>query len=142
VCDLSVNRRSGQIKLDKIFVAHDCGRMINPAGVRHQVHGNVIQSASRVLKEFVTFDKTAVTSLDWGGYPILRFDELPQVDIQLLDYPDEAPMGAGESASVPSAAAIANALFDALGVRLREVPFTPERVLNALAARSEQEKKR
>ncbi|CAI1627049.1 Membrane-bound aldehyde dehydrogenase [pyrroloquinoline-quinone] precursor [Serratia entomophila] len=137
-----LNRRSGQIKLDKIFVAHDCGRMINPAGVRHQVHGNVIQSASRVLKEFVTFDKTAVTSLDWGGYPILRFDELPQVDIQLLDYPDEAPMGAGESASVPSAAAIANALFDALGVRLREVPFTPERVLNALAARSEQEKKR
>lgn len=132
VCDLSVNRHSGQIKLDKIFVAHDCGRIINPAGVRHQVHGNIIQSASRVLKEFVTFDATAVTSLDWGGYPILRFDELPQVDIQLLDYPDEPSMGAGESASVPSAAAIANALFDALGVRLREVPFTPERVLQAL----------
>ncbi|MGA9616904.1 MAG: xanthine dehydrogenase family protein molybdopterin-binding subunit, partial [Serratia proteamaculans] len=68
----------------------------------------------------------------WGGYPILRFDELPQVDVQLLDYPDEPSMGAGESASVPSAAAIANALFDALGVRLREVPFTPEQVLKAL----------
>ncbi|CAI1607347.1 Membrane-bound aldehyde dehydrogenase [pyrroloquinoline-quinone] precursor [Serratia quinivorans] len=132
VCDLSVNRHSGQIKLDKIFVAHDCGRIINPAGVRHQVHGNILQSASRVLKEFVTFDASAVTSLDWGGYPILRFDELPQVDVQLLDYPDEPPMGAGESASVPSAAAIANALFDALGVRLREVPFTPEQVLKAL----------
>lgn len=132
VCDLSVNRHSGQIKLDKIFVAHDCGRIINPAGVRHQVHGNIIQSASRVLKEFVTFDSASVTSLDWGGYPILRFDELPQVDIQLLDYPDEPSMGAGESASVPSAAAIANALFDALGVRLREVPFTPERVVKAL----------
>ncbi|MFI3308100.1 xanthine dehydrogenase family protein molybdopterin-binding subunit [Ewingella allii] len=132
VCDLSVNRKTGQIKIDKIFVAHDCGRMINPAGVKHQVHGNIIQSTSRVLKEFVTFDGAGTTSLEWGGYPILRFDELPQVDIQLLDYPDAPPMGAGESASVPSAAAVGNALFDALGVRMREVPFTPERVLKAL----------
>lgn len=132
VCDLSVNRKTGQIKIDKIFVAHDCGRMINPAGVKHQVHGNIIQSTSRVLKEFATFDGAGTTSLEWGGYPILRFDELPQVDIQLLDYPDEPPMGAGESASVPSAAAVGNALFDALGVRMREVPFTPERVLKAL----------
>ncbi|MBO1501757.1 xanthine dehydrogenase family protein molybdopterin-binding subunit [Serratia proteamaculans] len=142
VCDLSVNRHSGQIKLDKIFVAHDCGRIINPAGVRHQVHGNILQSASRVLKEFVTFDASAVTSLDWGGYPILRFDELPQVDVQLLDYPDEPSMGAGESASVPSAAAIANALFDALGVRLREVPFTPEQVLKALKQQASTNAKR
>ncbi|PKB87274.1 aldehyde dehydrogenase [Ewingella americana] len=132
VCDLSVNRKTGQIKIDKIFVAHDCGRMINPAGVKHQVHGNIIQSTSRVLKEFATFDGAGTTSLEWGGYPILRFDELPQVDIQLLDYPDEPPMGAGESASVPSAAAVGNALFDALGLRMREVPFTPERVLKAL----------
>ncbi|KAA8728691.1 xanthine dehydrogenase family protein molybdopterin-binding subunit [Ewingella americana] len=132
VCDLSVNRKTGQIKIDKIFVAHDCGRMINPAGVKHQVHGNIIQSTSRVLKEFATFDGAGTTSLEWGGYPILRFDELPQVDIQLLDYPDEPPMGAGESASVPSAAAVGNALFDALGVRMREVPFTPERVLKTL----------
>jgi CO/xanthine dehydrogenase Mo-binding subunit len=132
VCDLSVNRKTGQIKIDKIFVAHDCGRIINPAGVKHQVHGNIIQSTSRVLKEFATFDGAGTTSLEWGGYPILRFDELPQVDIQLLDYPDEPPMGAGESASVPSAAAVGNALFDALGVRMREVPFTPERVLKAL----------
>ncbi|HGM5492484.1 TPA: molybdopterin cofactor-binding domain-containing protein [Serratia fonticola] len=138
VCDLSVNRRNGQIKLNNIYVAHDCGQIVNPAGVRHQVHGNIIQSASRVLKEFVTFDQRGVTSLDWGGYPLLRFDELPQVDIQLLDNPHEPPMGAGESASVPSAAAIANALFDALGVRLREVPFTPERILKALASSSHQ----
>ena len=132
VCDLNVNRRTGQVNIDKIYVTHDCGQIVNPAGVRHQVHGNIIQSASRVLKEFVTFDRSTVTSLDWGGYPLLRFDELPQVDIQLLDNPLEPPMGAGESASVPSAAAIANALFDALGVRLREVPFTPERILQAL----------
>ncbi len=132
VCDLEVNRRTGQITLKKIFVAHDCGQMMNEAGVRHQVHGNVIQSSSRALKEFATFDASSTTSLEWGGYPIMRFDELPEVDIQLLDYPNEPPMGAGESASVPSPAAIANALFDALGVRMREVPFTPERILRAL----------
>ena len=106
--------------------------MVNPAGVRHQVHGNIIQSTSRALKEFVTFDASGTTSLDWGGYPLLRFDELPEVQIELLERPHEAPMGAGESASVPSAAAIANAIFDATGVRLTEVPFTPSRVLAAL----------
>jgi CO/xanthine dehydrogenase Mo-binding subunit len=132
VCDLSVNRRTGQIRLDKIFVSHDCGRMVNPAGVRHQVHGNIVQSCSRVLKEYVSFDPCGSTSLEWGGYPILRFDELPEVDVQLLDRPEEPSMGAGESASVPSAAAIANAIFDAVGVRLRQVPFTPERLLQAL----------
>lgn len=106
--------------------------MVNPAGVRHQVHGNIVQSCSRVLKEYVSFDRSGSTSLEWGGYPILRFDELPEVDVQLLDRPEEPSMGAGESASVPSAAAIANAIFDAVGVRLRQVPFTPERVLQAL----------
>ncbi|MHC5175396.1 xanthine dehydrogenase family protein molybdopterin-binding subunit [Serratia rhizosphaerae] len=134
VCDVMVSRRTGQVKVKKVFVAHDCGRIVNPAGVRHQVHGNVIQSTSRVLKEFATFDGAGTTSLEWGGYPILRFDELPEVNVQLLDNPDRPPMGAGESASVPSAAAIANALFDALGVRLREVPFTPERILQALTS--------
>ncbi|EKT62498.1 xanthine dehydrogenase family protein molybdopterin-binding subunit [Providencia burhodogranariea] len=139
VCDLTVNRRTGQILIKKVYVAHDCGQMINPDGVKHQVHGNIIQSCSRVLKEFATFDKSGTTSLEWGGYPILRFDELPEIDIQLMEYPDEPPMGAGESASVPSAAAVANALFDALGVRMREVPFTPERVLHAvnMAAKSQ-----
>ena len=102
------------------------------AGVRHQIHGNIIQSTSRVLKEFTTFDRSGVTSLDWGGYPILRFDELPEIDIHLIENQAEAPMGVGESASVPSAAAIANAVFDATGVRLRQVPFTPARVKQAL----------
>ncbi len=132
VCDLTVNRRTGQVVIKKVYVAHDCGQMINPDGVRHQVHGNIIQSCSRVLKEFATFDKSGTTSLEWGGYPILRFDELPEIDIQLVDMPNEPPMGAGESAAVPSAAAVANALFDALGVRMREVPFTPERILRAV----------
>lgn len=132
VCDLAVNRRTGQVLIKKVYIAHDCGRIINPNGVRHQVHGNVIQSCSRVLKEYATFDGSGTTSLEWGGYPILRFDELPEIDVQLLDYPHEDPMGAGESASVPSAAAVANALFDALGVRMREVPFTPQRILRAV----------
>lgn len=132
VCDLTVNRLTGQIRLGKIYVAHDCGQMVNPAGVRHQVHGNIIQCSSRVLKETVTFNEAGTTSLEWGSYPLLRFDELPEVDIQLLDYPDQPAMGAGESASVPGAAAIANALFDATGKRFRAPPFTPERVLQVL----------
>jgi len=85
-----------------------------------------------VLKEYVTFDASGTTSLEWGSYPLLRFDELPDVDIALLDYPEEPAMGAGESASVPGAAAIANALFDATGIRFRAPPFTPDRVLRAL----------
>ncbi|APE49584.1 aldehyde dehydrogenase [Delftia sp. HK171] len=136
ICDVTVDRETGVIKVDKVFVAHDCGEMVNPAGVRHQVHGNIIQSTSRVLKEYVTFDSKGVTSLDWGGYPILRFDELPEIDVQLVERPGEDPMGAGESASVPSAAAVSNAVFDATGVRLREVPFTPARVLSALKAQA------
>lgn len=132
VIDIKVNRKTGKIKPKKIFISHDCGQIINPAGVRHQIHGNIIQSTSRVLKEFTTFDQSGVTSLDWGGYPILRFDELPEIDIHLIENQTEAPMGVGESASVPSAAAIANAMFDATGVRLRQVPFTPVRVKQAL----------
>lgn len=132
VCDLSVDRQTGEITLNKIYVTHDCGQMVNPDGVRHQVHGNIIQCASRVLKEFVTFDASGTTSLEWGSYPLLRFDELPDIEIALMNYPDEPAMGAGESASVPGAAAIANALFDATGIRFRAPPFTPERVLRAL----------
>ena len=132
VCDLTVDRQTGEVKIDKLWVGHDCGAMVNPAGVRHQVHGNVVQSCSRVLKEYVTFDARGVTSLDWGTYPILRFEEVPPIDVLLLDMPGEPPKGAGESASVPSAAAVGNALFDATGVRLLEVPFTPARILAAL----------
>lgn len=132
VCDLTVNTRTGEVRIKKVFVSHDCGQMVNPAGVRHQVHGNIIQCCSRVLKETATFDSRGTTSLEWGSYPLLRFDELPEVDIRLLDYPEQPPMGAGESASVPGAAAIANALFDATGRRFRAPPFTAERVLQIL----------
>jgi nicotinate dehydrogenase subunit B len=133
VADVAVNRSTGEVTVTRVVVGQDTGMMINPAGVQHQIHGNVVQSTSRVLKEEVTFSETtAVASREWGGYPILTFPELPAVDVLLMDRQHEAPLGAGESASVPSAAAIVNAVYDATGVRFRELPLTPERVLAGL----------
>jgi len=106
--------------------------MINPEGVRHQIHGNVIQSTSRALMEEVSFDRNSVTSREWGAYPIIKFPDVPKIDVLMLPRQDQPPLGVGESASVPSAAAIANAIFDATGVRFRELPFTPERILRGL----------
>src|ERR1700724_1924720 len=106
--------------------------MITPEGVLHQIHGNVIQSTSRALMEEVAFDRNAVTSREWGAYPIIKFPDVPKIDVLMLLRQDQPPLGVGESASVPSAAAIANAIFDATGVRFRELPFTPERILAGL----------
>jgi nicotinate dehydrogenase subunit B len=128
VCEVAVDRATGGIRVTRVVVAQDCGLIVNPDGVRHQVHGNVIQSISRVLKEAVTFDRSGVTSLDWAAYPILTFPEVPEIETVLIDRPEQPALGVGEAASVPSAAAIANAVFDATGVRLREVPFTAPRV--------------
>ncbi|RYF50026.1 MAG: xanthine dehydrogenase family protein molybdopterin-binding subunit [Comamonadaceae bacterium] len=102
--------------------------------MKHQVHGNVLQVTSRTLMEQVRFDANGVTSLEWGAYPILRFTDMPEIDVLLMPDAGNPPLGAGESASVPGPAAIANAIFDAAGIRLREAPFTPERVKAALAA--------
>ncbi|WP_028292768.1 molybdopterin cofactor-binding domain-containing protein [Oceanobacter kriegii] len=132
IADVEVNQDSGEVNVTRVTVGHDAGLMINPDGVKHQVHGNVIQSTSRALKEEVTFNETMVEDRDWGSYPILNFPELPEVDVMLAEKPEEPPMGAGESASVPSAAAIANAIYDATGVRMRQPPFTPERMRAAL----------
>lgn len=128
VVDLTVHTESGRITVDRIVVGQDTGMMVNPDGVRHQIHGNVIQTLSRVLKERVEFDAKGVVSREWGGYPIIGFAELPEIDVVLMPRQDEPPMGGGESASVPGAAAIANAVFDATGLRWREPPFTPEKV--------------
>lgn len=132
VADVAVNRKTGEIAVTRITVGQDSGLMINPEGVRHQIHGNVIQSTSRTLLEQVTFSDTAVESSEWGTYPIIKFDDLPEIDVLMLPRPNEEPRGTGESASVPSAAAIVNAVFDATGIRFRELPLTPERVLAAL----------
>ncbi|MGO4578464.1 molybdopterin cofactor-binding domain-containing protein [Cupriavidus sp. 2TAF22] len=133
VVDLTVAPDTGEIVVQRLVVAQDTGMMVNPDGVRHQVQGNVVQALGRVLKEQVRFDAAGVASREWGSYPLLAFPELPPIEVLLLERQEEAPMGAGESASLPGAPAIANALFDATGVRLRRAPFTPEAVLAALA---------
>ncbi|MGI9277995.1 MAG: molybdopterin cofactor-binding domain-containing protein [Endozoicomonas sp.] len=133
VVQLKVQANTGEVRVLKITVGQDAGRMINPAGVRHQVHGNVIQSLSRTLKERVVFDHEKVASLEWGGYPILNFTELPEIDLVLMDLPEEPPLGVGESASLPCAPAVANALYDATGVRFYQTPFTPDVVRKQLA---------
>lgn len=134
VADVAVNAVTGEVKVEKVTVGHDAGLMINPDGVQHQIHGNVVQSTSRALVEQVPFDAQGTAALEWGNYPLITFPELPEIDVLMLPRPDEPPLGAGESASVPSAAAIANALYDATGIRFREPPFTPEKVRAALAA--------
>ena len=132
VADVAVNRKTGEIAVTKITVGQDSGLMINPDGVKHQIHGNVIQSLSRVLKEKVGFDGAKVESVEWGGYPIMTFPEVPDIDVLMVPRPNDDPLGVGESASVPSAAAIANAVYDATGIRFRELPLTPDRILAAL----------
>jgi nicotinate dehydrogenase subunit B len=102
--------------------------MINPDSVRAQVEGNILQTLSRTLYEETRFDKSRVTSVDWASYPLLRFPDVPRLDIDLVQRLDQPPLGAGEAASAPVAAALANAVFDASGVRVRAVPFTRERM--------------
>ena len=132
VADVEVNKSTGKVTVQRITLAHDCGLIVNPDGVKNQVEGNIIQGVSRALLEEVSFDASGVTSLDWSSYPILKFPEVPNLDVVLINRQEVAPLGAGELATVPVPAAIANAIFDATGVRLREVPFTPKRMLAGL----------
>ncbi|WMT77562.1 molybdopterin cofactor-binding domain-containing protein [Bradyrhizobium sp. Ash2021] len=132
IADVAVNKATGDVSVTRVVAGQDSGLMINPDGVRHQIHGNVIQSTSRALMEEVSFDRHSVTSREWGAYPIIKFPDVPKIDVLMLPRQDQPPLGVGESASVPSAAAIANAIFDATGVRFRELPFTPERILKGL----------
>jgi nicotinate dehydrogenase subunit B len=134
VIDLCVDPATGRVRVERIVVGQDTGMIVNPDGVRHQIHGNVIQTLSRCLLEKVVFDDAGVASREWGGYPIIGFKDVPAIDVLLMPRQDEPPMGAGESASVPGPAAIANALFDATGKRFYEAPFTPEAVRAALAS--------
>ena len=108
-------------------------QIVNPAGLRNQIEGNVLQALSRTLKEEVKFDRSRVTSLDWSSYPILTFPEIPDVEIELIDRPDRPPVGAGEPTTCTVPAAVANAIFDATGVRFRTVPFSPDRMKTELS---------
>ena len=132
IADVAVNKATGDVSVTRVIAGQDSGLMINPDGVRHQIQGNVIQSTSRALMEEVSFSGRSIASREWGAYPIIKFPELPEIDVLMLPRDDQPPLGVGESASVPSAAAIANAIFDATGVRFREPPFTPERILAGL----------
>jgi CO/xanthine dehydrogenase Mo-binding subunit len=131
---LHVDDASAAIALEQIVIAADCGEVVDPSGTSNQLEGGALQSASWTLKEEVTFDDTRVTSVDWDSYPILRFSEVPAMDVVLLDRPGEPFLGVGEAAQGPTAAAIANAVHDAVGLRLRDTPFTPARVRAAALA--------
>ena len=122
VAEVEVDRSTGEIRVPKFYVAHDCGQIINPDGVKNQIEGNVIQTVSRTLKEEVKFDRSQVTSLDWASYPILTFPDVPEIVIDLIDRPTEKPWGAGEPRPRSSLGDL-NAVFDATGVRMRSVPY-------------------
>jgi CO/xanthine dehydrogenase Mo-binding subunit len=136
VAEVRVDQESGLLSVERFVVAVDCGPISNPNGVENQIEGGALQGLSRALGEEVTWDSERVTSTDWRSYRSLdlRFD-LPAIDSVLLHRADVPAMGAGETSITVVAAAVANAIFDATGVRIREVPFTPARVKAALTAR-------
>src|SRR5437016_11261854 len=134
VAEVDIDRTTGKIRARKFTVAHDCGQIINPDGLTKTIEGNVVQGISRTLWEEVKFDDKNVTSIDWLTYPILDITETPEaIDVVLINRPDTVPSGAGEPSIRPVAAAIANAIFDATGVRIRRVPFSPDRVRGMLS---------
>jgi nicotinate dehydrogenase subunit B len=134
--DVTVERATGRIRVTRVVAAQDCGLMINPDCVKAQLEGNILQTLSRALHEEVVYDRDRVTTVDWASYPILTFPEVPKLDLELIQRLDQPPLGAGEAASTPVGAALANAVFDATGVRLRTVPFRADRMKAALAGRS------
>ena len=134
VAEVEVDRRNGRVWAKRFTVAHDCGLIINPKGLELTIEGNVVQAVSRTLFEEVRFDRERVLSVDRASYPILEIQDAPErIDIVLINRPDLPASGAGEPSTRTVPAAIANAIFDATGVRLRRVPITPERVKAALA---------
>lgn len=132
IAEVQVERASGIVRVMRIVVGHDCGLIINPDGAKNQIEGNVIQSLSRALKEEVKFNEMRITTTDWVTYPLLTFSETPEIEIVLINRSDQLALGVGEPSSLTTAAAVANAIFDATGIRLRQIPFTPERVQAAL----------
>ncbi|MDB5594384.1 MAG: carbon monoxide dehydrogenase [Hyphomicrobiales bacterium] len=130
--EVEVDGASGRVRVTRVAAAQDCGQIISPDGVRAQVEGCILQTIGRTLFEEVKFNSRNVTSRDWASYPILTFPDVPDLKIDLIDRPNEPPIGSGEGATAPVAAALANAVFDATGVRLRNVPFTAQRVKAAM----------
>ena len=141
VAEVEVDRATGEIRVSKFYVVHDCGQIVNPNGVKAQIEGCVIQTVSRALKEELTFDRGMVTSLDWASYPILTFPEVPEIEIELIDRPTKKLWGAGEPTAALVPSSISNAVFDATGVRLRSVPFKRGKVKAALQSAFEMDRR-
>jgi CO/xanthine dehydrogenase Mo-binding subunit len=132
VADVEVNKKTGAIKVTDCYVAHDCGQIINPDGLKNQIEGNIVQTIGRVFYEEIKYDRSTITSLDWASYRTTHFSDVPNIVIHLIDRPTEKPWGAGEPSAAVVPSAISNAVFDATGVRLRSVPFTPDKVKAAM----------
>jgi nicotinate dehydrogenase subunit B len=132
--EVSVDRSDGSIKVLRAVIANDSGEIVNPDGIANQLEGGLIQSLSWSLKEAVKFDGEGIRSSDWEAYPILTFQEVPQVQVVHIDRPNAPFLGTGEASQGPAAAALANAVFDACGVRFRDLPFTPDRIKAGLPA--------
>jgi CO/xanthine dehydrogenase Mo-binding subunit len=132
VADVELDKSNGNVRVQRVTIAHDCGLIVNPDGLKNQMEGNVIQGVSRALMEEVQFDASGTKNNDWSSYPILTFTDVPDIDIVLINRPEMPSLGGGEPSIIPVGAAIANAVFDATGARLREAPFTPARVLAAM----------
>jgi nicotinate dehydrogenase subunit B len=134
IADVEIDRASGRIAVPRVYAAVDAGLIINPDGLTNQIEGGIVQSTSWTLKEEVKFDQTEITSRHWATYPILTMPEVPSVEIELIDRPEERSLGAGEASQGPASAAIANAFAAATGIRLRDLPLTPARVKAAMEA--------
>jgi CO/xanthine dehydrogenase Mo-binding subunit len=131
--EASVDRESGAVRLGRVVAAVDSGQAVNPDGIRNQIEGAIVQSASWTLYEEVTFDRSEITSLDWSRYPIMRFPQVPEsVAVHVIDRPGEKFLGTGEAGQGPTAAAIANAIADATGARLRDLPLSTQRIKQAI----------
>jgi nicotinate dehydrogenase subunit B len=127
--EVELARETGLVRIVRATVAVDCGEIVNPDGVRNQIEGGVIQSSSWTLLEKVRFDDKQILSRDWAGYPILRFNQVPRnLEVHLIDRPGQPFLGTGEASQGPTAAAIANAVFDASGLRLRDLPLDRARI--------------
>lgn len=132
VAEVEVNRTTGQILVTKVFVAHDCGQIINPDAVQSQIQAGVIPTVSRTLMEEVQLSGSTIDSVDWASDLIPHFSDTPAVQTVQIDQPGQPAWGAGEQTTTTVPATIANAFFDATGVRLRTIPFAPESVKTAL----------
>lgn len=136
ISEVEVEKATGRITVKKVTLAHDCGLIVNPDGLRGQLDGNIMHGVSRTLLEEFRFDPSGAKSVDWVSHPVIRFMQVPEVDVVLLNRPELPSSGGAEPSVVVIPASIANAVYDAIGVRMRQVPFTPQRVLSALQSKS------